>query len=117
MKSRLLLVDDDVDVLEALEAVLQPAYDLSFAEDGEAALEQLGARSFDCVVLDLMMPRVSGADVMSAMKERGVVVPVVIASAALDVREQAAALGARDFVTKPFDVEVLEAKIARLVAP
>lgn len=115
MKRRLLLVDDDPDVLDALEVILGGAYELSFAEDGDEALRRLETEPFDCVVLDLMMPRVNGASVMLAMREKALVVPVILVSAALDIAQQAATLGARDHMTKPFDVELLEAKIARIV--
>lgn len=115
MKRRVLLVDDDVDVLDALEGLLEANYDVVAAEDGVKALQLLGADHFDCVLLDLMMPRMSGAKVAEHMKQAGVVVPILLASAAMDLGEQATRLGAADFIAKPYDVDLLEAKLAKLM--
>jgi two-component system, OmpR family, alkaline phosphatase synthesis response regulator PhoP len=114
MRERLLLVDDDADVLTALETLLEDAYEVVVAEDGDEALARLRQGGFDCVLLDLMMPRVSGATVLRAMRAEGVDVPVILGSASVDLTEQARELGADDSIQKPYDVEVLESKIARL---
>ncbi len=116
MRERLLLVDDDADVLTALETLLEGTYEVTVAEDGDEALARVRSQTFDCVVLDLMMPRISGASVLRTMKAEGVEVPVILGSASVELREQARELGADDSIQKPYDIEVLEAKIGRLVS-
>ena len=116
MKERILLVDDDADVLMALESLLDGTYHVTVAEDGDEALFCMQTEPFDCVLLDLMMPRISGASVLLEMKASGMQTPVILGSASVDLSEQARALGADDSIQKPYDVELLESKIARLVA-
>jgi DNA-binding NtrC family response regulator len=117
MTARLLLVDDDPDILDALESLLDDVYTVSVAEDGDDALQQIRRGGFDCVVLDLMMPRLSGGAVLAAMAEEGINVPVILASASTEIGQMAARYGATDAITKPYDIELLEEKIEKLVAP
>ncbi|MCC6555305.1 MAG: response regulator transcription factor [Polyangiaceae bacterium] len=113
---RVLLVDDDPDILESLELLLEERYEIIAAADGATAIAAATSRSLDAIVLDLMMPVLDGAAVMRELRARSVRVPVLIASAARDVAAQARALGAEDYIEKPFDPDLLEAKLARLVA-
>jgi CheY-like chemotaxis protein len=111
--SRLLVVDDDADILEALAGVLEDRHRVATAANGVEALELLKKERFDAMVLDLMMPLMDGETLIESMHEAGIVVPVVLASASADISALAQRLGV-DHISKPYDVAALEAKLARL---
>jgi DNA-binding response OmpR family regulator len=115
--SRILVVDDDPDILESLELALGRRYDVVTATDGREALSRIASEgsAIDLVVLDLMMPRMSGDELVSELRARALAVPIIIASAASDVRHRAAELAAQDFVAKPFSLRQLREKIATVL--
>jgi DNA-binding NtrC family response regulator len=84
-------------------------FDVARAENGEEALEMLERSSFDLVLLDVCMPRMSGIDVLTRMRERNQNIPAIVVSGAgtVDVAVQAVRLGAFDFVQKPIERERL----------
>jgi CheY-like chemotaxis protein len=112
--SRILIVDDDLDILEALAGVLEDNHQVSTASNGAEALRQVSCQTFDAVVLDLMMPVMDGETLLEKMRELGVVVPVLLASASADLTLLAARLGV-EHIAKPYDIALLEQKLARLV--
>ena len=110
---RILVVDDEPQILRALTTALKAAgYDVERASTGAEALALAASRPPDAIVLDLMLPDVSGVDVCLDLR-RWSTVPVVILSAVGDERAKVAALdaGADDYVTKPFGVAELLARI------
>lgn len=112
--SRILIVDDDVDILDALAGVLEDNHEVATANNGAEALALLSTQAFDAVVLDLMMPVMDGETLIERMRDLGVLVPVVLASASADLTLLAARLGV-EHIAKPYDIELLERKLARLV--
>jgi two-component system KDP operon response regulator KdpE len=111
--ARVLVVDDEVQILRALETTLRGAgYEVETAETGEAALTQAATRPPDAVILDLMLPGKSGAEVFRELRE-WTQVPVLILSAIGEEQEKVAALdaGADDYVTKRFGIEELLARL------
>jgi two-component system, OmpR family, KDP operon response regulator KdpE len=110
---RILVVDDEPQILRALRTSLQGAgYDVDVAASGEEALSAAALRPPDAVILDLVLPDRSGTDV--ARELRGwTQVPILLLSAVGDEQEKVAALdaGADDYVTKPFGVEELLARV------
>lgn len=118
---RILIVDDDPDVREVLADVLADAgYDVVTAPHGEGALERLhedGAPSL--VILDLMMPGLTGDDVMAEMRKDVTFrdVPVVVLSAASDARLRARAMGARGCLQKPVDLDRLLRAVDEHIRP
>jgi two-component system KDP operon response regulator KdpE len=120
--SRVLVVDDEPQILRALETTLRAAgYDVETAETGESALTKAAVHPPDAVILDLVLPGKSGADVCRELREWSQA-PVLILSAVGEEREKVAALdaGADDYVTKPFGVDELLARLRaslRRVAP
>jgi DNA-binding response OmpR family regulator len=115
-KPRILIVDDEPDILWSLSLLLEPTYTVTTAEDGQAALRALEDGPYDAVLLDLMMPIMDGAALKHEMDARGITIPVVVVSAFSDVAERAAGLGVREYLTKPIDVAKLEALLARVTA-
>jgi DNA-binding NtrC family response regulator len=112
-KRRLLIVDDDPDVLASLAAWFDGPFDVITAADGVEALAVVDARPIDVIVLDLMMPNMDGAAFKRALDARGLVVPVILASAASDVAGDARRLGVVGYVVKPIDLDRLEAMVVR----
>jgi two-component system, OmpR family, KDP operon response regulator KdpE len=110
---RILVVDDEPQILRALRTSLQGAgYDVDVAASGKEALSSAALRPPDAVILDLVLPDKSGTDV--ARELRGwTQVPILLLSAVGDEQEKVAALdaGADDYVTKPFGVEELLARL------
>jgi DNA-binding NtrC family response regulator len=113
-RTRVLLVDDDEDILGAWEILLQDRYDVAVARNGIEALAVLEREHIDVVVLDVMMPVMDGPAFKRAADERGIRVPIVIVSAAADIARTAERLGVRDYLVKPVDPEALERTIERL---
>lgn len=115
--ARILIVDDDPDILETLELALSTTYDVRTATDGQEGIVVLdGEAQIDLVILDLMMPRMSGAEMLGELRARGNRVPVILASASHDVRQRAEELNAADYVAKPFSLRLLREKIEAVLA-
>ena len=111
---RVLVVDDDPDIRELLVSVLSDdGYEAKSARNGRDALEVLGRWRADVIVLDLMMPVMDGWTFAKRMQEKWTI-PIVVLSAANEVRRHAAGLGAADVIPKPFDLDALLPCIARL---
>jgi two-component system KDP operon response regulator KdpE len=110
---RVLLVDDEPQILRALSSTLRAAgYEIETAATAEEALTLSAVRPPDAVILDLMLPDRSGTDVCRELRT-WTQLPIVVLSAVGDEREKVAALdaGADDYVTKPFGVEELLARL------
>jgi two-component system, OmpR family, KDP operon response regulator KdpE len=110
---RVLVVDDEPHILRALETTLRGAgYDVDTAATGESALTQAAVHPPDAVILDLVLPGKSGADVCRELRQ-WTQAPVLILSAVGEEREKVAALdaGADDYITKPFGVDELLARL------
>lgn len=116
MKKRVLVVDDDPDILEGLRELLGATYDVLVAADGREALDVLEREHVDALVLDLMMPGVSGDDVLRELRRRPDAPPAVVLSARTDARALAAELGAAACLGKPFPVDELERALAHVLA-
>ena len=111
---RILIVDDEAAIRRFLKTALgTQGYVVSEAEDGKAALELASRNSFDLIVLDLGMPGMDGFEVLSHLRETGSAVPVIVLSVRSDEAGKVRALdiGADDYVTKPFGIEELLARI------
>jgi two-component system, OmpR family, KDP operon response regulator KdpE len=111
--ARVLVVDDEPQILRALEITLRRAgYDVDTAGSADAALSAAAARPPEAVILDLLLPDGRGTDVARALREWSSM-PILVLSAVEDEAEKVAALdaGADDYVTKPFSVEELLARL------
>jgi two-component system response regulator MprA len=118
--TRLLVADDSETVLLMLTRRLEMAgYDIVTATDGLEALEALEVADPDLpdlILLDAMMPRLSGVDALKRMRDAGHRIPVLMISAHLDAQEpeRMKALGADGVVPKPFDWDELIGRIEEL---
>lgn len=119
LKPRLLLVEDTPDIaLWLATALRQGGLDVEHAADGLAALQALApGHGFDLVVLDLQLPGKDGLQVLQSLREQGDEVPVLVltARAAVPDRVLGLQLGADDYLTKPFDLGELEARLQALL--
>jgi DNA-binding response OmpR family regulator len=115
-RTRLLVVDDEPDILELVQYNLRKAqYDVVCVASGEEALAQVRSAPPDLIVLDLMLPGVDGLEVCKALKRdtRTAAIPIVILTARGEDADIVAGLelGADDYLTKPFSSRVLLARI------
>ncbi|MFB9235370.1 response regulator transcription factor [Plantactinospora siamensis] len=113
-EARLLVVEDDPNILELLSASLRFAgFDVATATSGSAAVTAARDRRPDLVVLDVMLPDLDGFEVIRIMREGGTRTPVVFLTArdATDDKIRGLTLGGDDYVTKPFSLEELTARI------
>jgi two-component system, NtrC family, response regulator AtoC len=113
-----LVVDDEESVRAGLAEFLKAAgYQVRTAQTGAQALEMLSGGSFDAVLLDVVMPDMSGLEVLQSYRGGGGTAPVVVLSAlsGADDAVRAMKLGATDYLCKPFDTAELEASLARVL--
>ncbi|GAA2703005.1 response regulator transcription factor [Micromonospora olivasterospora] len=113
-EARLLVVEDDPNILELLSASLRFAgFDVATATSGSAALNAAKDHRPDLVVLDVMLPDLDGFEVIRMLREGGTRTPVVFLTArdATDDKIRGLTLGGDDYVTKPFSLEELTARI------
>jgi DNA-binding response OmpR family regulator len=113
-----LVVDDDEAIRKALERSLRlEGFAVDVAENGERALALVEARRPGVIVLDVVMPGMSGVTVTRRLRERGIETPICILSARDEVQDRVAGLeaGADDYVVKPFELEELVARLRALL--
>ena len=115
---RVLVVDDERGLTRALERGLSAeGFAVDVAHDGETGLTLATDTEYDAIVLDVMLPRRNGYDVVTALRERGIWTPVLLLSAKDGEQDVADGLdvGADDYLTKPFSFVVLVARLRALV--
>ena len=115
--TRLLIADDSETVLLMLQRRLEMSgYEVVTAKDGQEALEQAEGEKPDLILLDAMMPRMSGVEALTELRASGSKIPVIIISAHLDAQEPERMIeaGANGCVPKPFEWDVLIARIEEL---
>jgi two-component system, OmpR family, response regulator MprA len=116
---KILVVDDEPAVRDSLRRALElEGYDIELAGDGQEALTKLDARlQPDAMILDVLMPRMDGLEVCRRMRQTGNRLPVLMLTARDAVENRVAGLdaGADDYVTKPFALEELLARVRALL--
>ncbi|HEV3169129.1 MAG TPA: response regulator transcription factor [Actinocrinis sp.] len=115
---RILVVDDEPTVRENLRIGLEfEGYSVAVAEDGVAALAQVGAAAPDLVIMDVMMPRMDGLTACRRLRARDPATPILMLTARNATGDQVVGLdtGADDYLTKPFDFDALLARIRALL--
>ena len=113
MKRILLIEDEPGLVLTLTDRLAGEGYAVETAADGESGLERAAHEAFDLVLLDLMLPRMSGIDVCRELRKRGIDTPVIMLTARGQVVDKVVGLklGADDYVTKPFEMAELLARV------
>jgi len=116
--ARVLVVDDDPAVRDAVARALRlERLDVTTADDGQDALDQLSEQPFEAVVLDVAMPRLDGLEVCRRLRLAGDSTPVLILTARDEVDDRVAGLdaGADDYLAKPFALKELKARLRALL--
>ena len=111
---KLLLAEDTIDLSRAEVAVLShEGYEVDAAYDGEQALQLITAGTYDGIILDIMMPKMTGLEVLTEIRSRGITAPVLLltAKAEIDDRVTGLDMGADDYLTKPFAMKELLARV------
>ena len=111
---RILLAEDERSLSRALVALLEKNnYSADAVYDGEEALAYLEAGNYDGLILDIMMPKLDGLEVLRRLRERGNPIPVLLLTAKAEVEDKVTGLdtGANDYLTKPFSTAELMARI------
>ncbi len=116
--SKVLIVDDEPDLLLMLRVSLEAVgFETGLAADGDEALRRMKGEKFDVVLLDVMMPVLDGWSVLGALKDDDAAPPVLVVTAKNTQadRDKAYALGATDYIVKPFDLDMLVDRIHRVL--
>ncbi len=111
---KLLLAEDEIQLSKALVAVLRHhSYTVDAVYDGQEALDYLDNEHYDGVILDWMMPRLDGLQVLRTMRTKGIETPVLLLTAKNEIADRVAGLdaGADDYLPKPFAMDELLARI------
>ena len=111
---RLLLAEDEREISKALSTILKHnLYTVDTVFDGEEALAYIENGNYDGVILDIMMPKIDGISVLKIIRSKGINVPVLILTAKSEVDDKVLGLdcGANDYLTKPFSIKELLARI------
>ena len=114
---RLLLAEDEKELNQALSTVLRHNnYTVDCAYDGEEALDYIDSNEYDGVILDIMMPKIDGIKVLKTIRDEGNNVPVIFLTAKSEIDDRVEGLdaGADDYLTKPFAMKELLARVRAL---
>ena len=115
---RLLFAEDDRDIAKAVQTLLQRSgYSVDTVFNGQDAVDYIEAEEYDGVILDWMMPKLSGIEVLAHMRSRGYSTPVLMLTArdAVDDRVEGLDTGADDYLSKPFATSELLARIRAML--
>ena len=110
---KILIVEDNKKLLQTIEKELKKHFEVECCEDGEEAFYLIKQGIYDLVVLDLMLPSMNGIEVLKNIRKNYIDTPVLILTAkeSLDEKMEAFSMGANDYLTKPFYMEELVARI------
>ena len=115
---KILVVDDEPALLSELSLALErQSYSVDTSEDGISAVERASNAIYDLIILDIMLPKMSGLEVLDELRAREIKTPVLLLSALGEVSDRIAGLdmGADDYLVKPFSIDELFARIRSLL--
>lgn len=115
---RLLVIEDERDLARTLKKVFEEEdFAVDVAEDGEDGLFKIGATAYDAVILDLMLPRLDGWDVLKGVRSAGIRTPVLVLTARDPIADRVRGLnlGADDYLVKPFALAELLARVRAMI--
>ncbi|MCM3690142.1 response regulator transcription factor [Neobacillus niacini] len=113
-KGTILVVEDEVKIARVLELELEyEGYSVTKVMDGLEALEKYRTGSWDLILLDVMLPGLSGIELLRRIRKNDLLTPVILLTAKSSVEDKVSGLdlGANDYITKPFQIEELLARI------
>ncbi|MCM3229635.1 MULTISPECIES: response regulator transcription factor [Bacillus] len=113
-KGKILVVEDEKKIARVLSLELEyEGYEVTVQDTGMKGLQALEEESFDLVLLDVMLPELSGLEVLRRVRKTNTATPIILITARGSVPDKVSGLdlGANDYITKPFDIEELLARI------
>lgn len=118
MSEKILVVEDEVKIARFIELeLIHEGYEVVICKDGREGIEEYEAQSADLIILDLMLPRMSGIEVCRRIRMKDANIPIIMLTAKDDVSDKVMGLdmGANDYMTKPFEIEELLARMRGLL--
>lgn len=115
---RILVVDDENSIVTLLQYTLEHAgYEVDIAMDGKTAYQMIKSEKYDFIVLDVMLPQMSGMDVCRRVRQKGIQIPILMLTARADEYDKIIGLelGADDYMTKPFSPNEVVARIKAIL--
>ena len=111
---KLLIVEDEIELANALAKLLRKNnYSVETANDGEEALLRFELENYDAIILDIMMPKINGIEVLKTIRKTNTNIPIIMLTAKAEVEDKVLGLdsGANDYLEKPFDTRELLARL------
>ena len=115
---KILIIEDDKEIANFLKRGFRTyRYEVTHVDDGEKAMKIAGEQKFDCIILDLLLPKTSGAKILERIRESDNLTPIIILSAVNDTTTKIQLLnaGADDYLEKPFSFAELNARITSVL--
>lgn len=115
---KLLIVEDEIRIAKSLEKGLKnEGFDITLAFDGEEGQKLARTKEFDCIILDLMLTKINGLNILCTIRSKNIFTPVIIlkAKGSIDEKVEVLEIGADDYLSKPFSFEELLARIRALI--
>lgn len=112
--SRILVVDDEPDILELLGGILAPGYSVELCQNVDQAKDQLKLGPFDLIITDIAMPGAPGTDLFDYVKELDLSIPILVVSGLLELEKYQ--VNSTNWLSKPFRRQELLDKVANLIA-
>lgn len=115
---KILIVEDEKNIANSLKrGFIDESFQADVAHDGETGYDLAAVNEYDCIILDLMLPKVSGEDICKNLRKEGNLTPIIILTARGSVQERVLGLeiGADDYMVKPFSFVELLARVKALI--
>lgn len=115
---KLLIIEDEVRIANSLKkGFTSENFNVEVANDGEEGQRLARTKEFDCIILDLMLPKISGLQILRFLRERKINTPIIILTAkgSTDEKVEGLEIGADDYLPKPFSFEELLARVRALI--
>jgi DNA-binding response OmpR family regulator len=112
--SKILIVEDELDMLKGLQDNLEfEGYDVDVTREGQAGLDMMTSGGYDLVLLDIMLPDISGFEICKKVRAEGIKIPIILLTAKSEEMDKVRGLelGADDYITKPFSLRELLARV------
>ncbi len=115
---RILIIEDEIGLVVPLADRLRAeGYEVETAMDGQTGLQQGLTNTYDLILLDLMLPKLSGMQICKQLRQQNITVPILMLTARSQITDKVDGLlaGADDYLTKPFDMRELLARVAAML--